>query len=284
MNENVAKKPKWLSKKIVPSHSNSIRGKIKDLNLNTVCSSALCPNISECFSSGHITFMIMGNKCTRECSFCNVKKEKPDVIDETEPFRISEAIKRLNIAHVVITSPTRDDLALGGADIFKKTVAAIKQINPQTVVEILIPDFKGDIDALKIVAHSNADVIGHNLETVKRLYHIRSGTDYARSLSVLQTISELNSKVKTKSGIMVGLGEDEGEILELFTDLLSVNCKYLSIGQYLQPSPNHYKVKEYIKPTVFDMYGQMALQNGFVHVESSPYARSSYNAQKYNYK
>jgi lipoic acid synthetase len=241
----------------------------------------MCPNISECFSCGQATFLILGTNCTRQCSFCNVDKSVPLPVDFDEPARIAEAVTRLKLSHVVITSPTRDDLPDGGASQYSATVLSIRVASAGTRVELLIPDFLGNQLSLETIGGSRPDIIAHNVETVPRLYHVRSGADYQRSLEVLKRSHELAPLIKTKSGIMLGMGEDECEVEQVIDDLRRVNCSYLSIGQYLSPSKRHYPVQEYIKPDVFDRLRKAALDSGFSHVESGPYVRSSYHAGQY---
>ncbi len=276
-----ARRPEWLQKKISPSTHGDMDRLLQDLRLHTVCREANCPNISECYCSGRATFLILGAICTRLCSFCNVSKREPQPPDPGEPERVAEAVARLALSHVVITSPTRDDLSDGGAAMFARTVAAIRNASPDTGIELLIPDFQGDRESIATVVRSRPDIIGHNLETVSRLYHIREGADYRRSLGVLKMLHELDPALKTKSGIMLGLGEEEGEVAGLFSDLLETGCLYLSIGQYLAPSRNHYPVQRFIPPEQFVHYREQALAVGFRHVESGPYVRSSYLAERY---
>lgn len=278
---NIQRKPEWLRKKINPGDQSEMRQLLGELRLNTVCQQALCPNISECFACGQATFLILGKSCTRLCSFCNVEKTEPMPVDNDEPARVAEAVARLKLSHVVITSPTRDDLADGGAALYAATVAAIRCSSPTTRIELLIPDFQGDDAALESVVLSRPDIIAHNVETVPRLYQIRSGADYARSLELLRICVELAPEIRTKSGIMLGMGEVEGEVLQVFKDLRGVECAYLSIGQYLAPSRRHYPVQEYIRPELFESLRLQALEMGFSHVESGPYVRSSYHAGKY---
>lgn len=255
---------------------------LKDLNLNTVCQQALCPNILKCFAEKYLTFLILGKVCTRNCNFCAIKKGRPQEIDKTEPSRVAEAANRLNLFYVVITSVTRDDLPDGGAHFFAETISCVKQRLPYAKIEVLIPDFLGDESAIKKVVGAKPDIIGHNLETVSRLYSkARQLAGYSRSLKVLEIIKRLDKNTQSKSGIMLGLGESEGEILKVFKDLRNVDCDFLSIGQYLSPSENHFPVKEYILPEKFDYYKEKALQFGFRHVESAPYVRSSYLASEY---
>lgn len=278
---NIQRKPEWLRKKVNPGDQGEMRRLLGELRLNTVCQQALCPNISECFSCGQATFLILGRHCTRLCSFCNVEKLVPLPVDADEPERVAEAVTRLQLRHVVVTSPTRDDLADGGAALYAATVAAIRNASPQTRIELLIPDFQGRRSSLETVIASRPDIIAHNVETVPRLYQIRSGADYLRSLAVLRSCTELAPEIKSKSGVMLGMGESEAEILQLFRDLRDAGCAYLSIGQYLAPSRRHYPVQEYVLPELFDSLRKAALEMGFAHVESGPYVRSSYHAGKY---
>ena len=275
------RKPAWLQKKIVPSAHADMEGMLKELHLNTVCQQAHCPNITECFSKRQATFLILGRICTRLCSFCSVSKETPLALDPNEPANVAEAVCRLRLSHVVITSPTRDDLPDGGAAAYAETVRRIRDASPQTKVELLIPDLLGDSLALAKVVESRPDILGHNLETVPRLYGIRSGADYQRSLELLAQAHRLNPELKTKSGVMLGLGEEEGELFGVLEDLLKSGCSYVSLGQYLAPSRLHFPVQRYVEPELFDKYKQEALAMGFLHVESGPYVRSSYHADSY---
>ncbi len=277
----ISRKPEWLQKKCNPGDQSGMRRLLGELRLNTVCQQALCPNISECFSCGQATFLILGRNCTRLCSFCNVEKTTPLPIDSDEPGRVAEAVRRLGLSHVVITSPTRDDLPDGGAGLYAATVCAIRKVSSETRIELLIPDLNGESQHLEVVINSNPHVLGHNLETVPRLYHIRSGSDYVRSLDVLRTCRELAPEIRTKSGIMLGMGETTEEALQVCEDIRKAGCSYLSIGQYLAPSRLHYPVQEYVRPEVFDELREEALKLGFDHVESGPYVRSSYHAGKY---
>jgi len=278
---NLTRKPEWLQKKIVPSAHGEVEGLLKELHLNTVCQQARCPNISECFGKRQATFLILGRICTRLCSFCSVTKETPLPLDAGEPANVAEAIRRLGLAHVVITSPTRDDLPDGGAAAYAETVARIREVSPKTRVELLVPDFLGNVDALATVIGSAPDILGHNVETVPRLYHIRSGADYLRSLQLLADAHRLDPALKTKSGVMLGLGEEEEEVFAVLADLLKTGCSYLSLGQYLAPSKQHFPVQRYVEPEVFDRFKERALAMGFAHVESGPYVRSSYHADQY---
>jgi lipoic acid synthetase len=278
---NIQRKPEWLRKKVNPGDQSEMRSLLGELRLNTVCQQALCPNISECFACGQATFLILGRNCTRLCSFCNVEKTAPMPVDNGEPARVAEAVRRLKLSHVVVTSPTRDDLPDGGASIYAATVAAIRSSSPATRIELLIPDFQGDVPSLAAVVASRPDIIAHNVETVPRLYGIRSGADYRRSLELLRVCAEMAPEIRTKSGIMLGMGEEEGEVLQVFRDLREAGCAYLSIGQYLAPSRRHYPVQEYVPPERFESLRLQALDMGFSHVESGPYVRSSYHAGKY---
>ncbi len=276
-----ARKPEWLQKKVNPAAHAEMDRLLDDHRLHTVCREAICPNISECFRNRQATFLILGRVCTRLCSFCNVTKETPLPIDPDEPGRVAQAVVRLGLAHVVVTSPTRDDLPDGGAGIYAATVEAIRAASPDTRIELLIPDFRGARESVARVVAAGPDIIGHNVETVPRLYHIRSGADYGRSLSVLAAVRGLAPGLRTKSGIMVGLGETEEEVLAVCADLRRAGCAFLSIGQYLAPSKKHFPVQEFIRPERFDLYREKALALGFEHVESGPYVRSSYHAGDY---
>jgi lipoic acid synthetase len=278
---NIQRKPEWLRKKVNPGDQSEMRSLLGELRLNTVCQQALCPNISECFACGQATFLILGRNCTRLCSFCNVEKTAPQPVDSDEPARVAEAVARLKLSHVVITSPTRDDLPDGGAAIYAATVAAIRSASPATRIELLIPDLQGDVPSLAAVVASRPDIIAHNVETVPRLYQIRSGADYRRSLELLRVCAEMAPEIRTKSGIMLGMGEQEPEVLQVLKDLRDAGCDYLSIGQYLAPSRRHYPVQEYVSPELFESLRLKALDMGFSHVESGPYVRSSYHAGKY---
>jgi len=276
------RKPEWLRKKVNPGEQAEMRALLGELRLNTVCRQALCPNIAECFSCGQATFLILGRDCTRQCSFCNVDKApRPLPPDADEPRRVAEAVLRLGLRHVVITSPTRDDLSDGGASHYAATVAAIRKQSPDTAVELLVPDFGGDQSALQTVLAARPAILAHNLETVPRLYAVRKGADYRRSLQLLERAAAAADAAPTKSGIMLGLGETEDEVVNVLQDLRQVGCSYLSIGQYLAPSKRHQPVVEYILPERFEELRQQALGLGFRHVESSPYTRSSFHAANY---
>ncbi|HEY6837198.1 MAG TPA: lipoyl synthase, partial [Geobacteraceae bacterium] len=259
----ITRKPPWLQKKINPSAHGEMERLLGDLRLHTVCQEAMCPNISECFRQKQATFLILGRRCTRLCSFCNVTKEHPLPVDGEEPQRVAAAVARLALAHVVVTSPTRDDLPDGGAGHYAATVAAIRAASPATKVELLIPDFQGSEAAIGTAVTVAPDILGHNVETVPRLYGIRSGADYRRSLGVLETARRLDPELATKSGLMLGLGETEAEVLSVCRDLAAVGCTYLSIGQYLAPSRAHFPVQEFVEPERFDRYREEALAFGF---------------------
>lgn len=254
---------------------------LRELNLNTVCEEALCPNRWECFSKKTATFMILGKICTRNCRFCNVEGGIPESPDQTEALKVAEAVKKLGLKHVVITSVTRDDLEDGGASCFAEVIIQIKKLkaeNPVTV-EVLIPDFKGSFNALKTVVEQNPDILNHNLETVKELYHkVRPQADYHRSLELLENAKKINPKIITKSGIMVGLGEKRDEVVNLFKDLRKTGCDFITIGQYLSPSKNHLKVSEFVRPEVFKEYEEICREMGFKFVQAAPLVRSSYHA------
>jgi len=254
---------------------------LRKCSLHSVCEESMCPNISECFRNKTATFLILGNVCTRNCSFCNVSKGKPSAADADEPRRVAEAAESLGIEYVVVTSVTRDDLADGGAGIFARTVKEIK-LSGKRKCEVLIPDFMGDADSLKAVIDSSPDVISHNMETVRRLYPVlRSMADYGRSLNVLKKVKESKPAQMTKSGIMLGLGETGAEIIETIKDIAGTGCDFLSIGQYLAPSKASYPAKRHLPPEEFEYYRGKALELGFRHVESGTYVRTSYHASLY---
>lgn len=275
-------KPIWLRKKLSNTAQKDMEQLLKDGGLHTICQEAKCPNISECFSKKNATFLILGDTCTRRCTYCNVKTGKPDGVNENEINEVTIAVQKLGLKFVVITSPARDDLDDGGALQFYKVTKNILENTSDTQVELLIPDFKGNIESIQKVVDSGAVIIGHNVETVPRLYKVRRNATYERSLEVLKKIKELGGEaVKTKSALMVGLGETEDEMVQVFKDLVAVGCKFLSIGQYLAPSGDYEKVIEFVKPEQFDRYKTLALELGFEFVHSTPYARSSYLAHEY---
>ena len=277
------KKPEWLRKKIVPNAQIEMETLLKDVGgLHTICQEAKCPNISECYSNKNATFMILGNICTRRCGYCNVLTGMPSEVDLSEIKKVTTSVKHLGLKFVVITSPARDDLKDGGAEQFYDVTKDILEKVPGTQVEILIPDFKAREESLQRVVDSGAVIIGHNIETVPRFYKIRKNASYERSIHVLKRLKEMGGdKVKTKSALMVGLGETEEEMVAVFKDLISVGCKFLSIGQYLAPSGDYTKVIEFVTPEQFARYKEIALDMGFEFVHSTPYARSSYMAHEY---
>jgi lipoic acid synthetase len=279
--EKHIRKPDWLKIKL-PKGDNylKIKGILEEKGLHTICSSGKCPNMGECWNAGTATFMILGDICTRSCKFCATKTGKPLPVDKNEPEKIAQSVKQLNLKHVVITSVDRDDLPDGGSAIWAETVRKVKEINPGTTIETLVPDFGGNEDHLQLVINSAPDIISHNLETVRRLTpQIRSAAQYDRSLNVLRQIAA--SGLRAKSGIMVGLGETETEVLELMDDLRAVNCGIFTLGQYLQPTATHLAVMEYIHPDLFEKYRLAGIEKGFTHVESKPLVRSSYQAEKH---
>lgn len=280
-NMKIERKPEWLKKKIELGANRSITTLLASLKVNTVCKEAKCPNISECFNKKHATFLILGKYCSRRCKFCNVEKHSPEAIDKDEPKRVALAAKALGLKHVVITSVTRDDLEDGGSSLFVETAKEIKSCLKNSTIEFLIPDFKGNELAIADIAKTEIDIIGHNLETVPRLYAFRPEADYLRSLSVLSLIKQNNDKVFTKSALLLGLGEKKEEVEKTLHDLISVKCDFLALGQYLRPSEKHARVAEYLTPDRFQEYKTLAIKMGFKHVESSPYTRSSWRADEY---
>jgi lipoic acid synthetase len=273
------RKPEWLNKKIDYKAMQEMGQMLRALNLHTVCEGARCPNMGECFRAKTATFMILGDVCTRNCRFCAVHKGKPDMVDIEEPQNLAEAAKTLALKHVVITSVTRDDLYDGGAGQFAACLNELRNELPNATTEVLIPDFKGDENAIQIVIDAKPNIINHNVETVPSLYpKVRPMAKYQRSLDVLNYVKMKNPNIYTKSGIMVGLGETEEEVLNLCKDLRAVNCDMLTIGQYLQPSKQHLDVVEYISPEQFKRYKTLALELGFKYVASDAYVRSSFNA------
>lgn len=273
-------KPEWLKVKVNQYQLEEMANFLKDSKLYTVCQSAHCPNIGECFGRRTATFMIMGNICTRNCRFCAVDKGKPLPVDEEEPRRIAEAARKLNLRHVVVTCVTRDDLEDGGASHFAKTINELKKI-PGLTVEVLVSDFQGKEESIKTVVMAKPEIINHNLETVPRLYpEVRPMANYERSLYLLKRVKELDSSIYTKSGIMVGLGETDEEVIKVMEDLRKVDCDMMTIGQYLRPSKKHLEVKEFITPEQFEKYKKIGYEMGFKYVASGPLVRSSYNAEK----
>ncbi len=276
------RKPEWLRAKLYSSDQGmEVEKLLRRLGLNTVCSEAKCPNLGECFNRRTATFMILGSHCTRNCRFCNVQDGLVDRVDMTEPVKIASAVKELGLRYVVITSVTRDDLPDGGAGHFAEVIHALKDLDQELIIEVLIPDFKGDLECLMKVIEARPDVINHNIETIERLYpKVRSMALYERSLEVLKNIKEYGKGIISKSGFMLGLGESDDEVISLMKDLKAAKCDILTIGQYLQPSIAHYPVQAYIKPEVFDRYKSIGLEMGFRGVASGPLVRSSYFADE----
>jgi lipoyl synthase len=278
----IKKKPEWIRSKLVNSKEFFLTKTIVNKNnLVTVCQEANCPNITECWSKRHATFMIMGDTCTRACAFCDVKTGKPSKLDELEPVKISQAVKKLNLKHVVITSVDRDDLEDGGSNHFFEVINQTRKTNPKTTIEVLTPDFLRKGEAYKKVLQANPDVFNHNIETVPSLYlKVRPGSRYFTSLELLKNAKKINKKVFTKSGIMVGLGENKNEILQVMDDLKAADVDFLTIGQYLQPSVKHFPLVRYYTPKEFKELGIIAKAKGFLLVSSSPLTRSSYHADE----
>ncbi|WP_392532591.1 lipoyl synthase [Nostoc sp. C117] len=276
-------KPDWLRVK-APQRERigNVKDILRDLALNTVCEEASCPNIGECFNAGTATFLIMGPACTRACPYCDIdfeKKTKP--LDPTEPTRLAEAVRRMKLNHVVITSVNRDDLPDGGASQFVECINAVRSVSPNTTIEVLIPDLCGNWDALEIILEAAPEVLNHNTETVPRLYRrVRPQGNYDRTLELLQRTRQLSPSTYTKSGVMVGLGETDAEIRQVLQDLRSVDCDILTIGQYLQPSQKHLQVNEFINPEQFVAWKTFGEEIGFLQVISSPLTRSSYHAEQ----
>ena len=279
-NPTELKKPNWIKVKAPTSKTyKDTLDLVKKYNLHTVCQEAACPNIGECWSKKHATFMILGDTCTRACSFCNVKTGKPFSIDPMEPLNVAKSVSSLGLKHVVITSVDRDDLIDGGAGQFISTIKYIKELSPQTTIEILTPDFLRKGEVYKSIVDSMPDVFNHNIETVSRLYkNIRPGAVYKESLNLLKSVKEYNSKIFTKSGLMVGLGESLDDIQELLIDLSDHLVDFVTIGQYLQPSIHHEKVHKFYTPNEFNFLYEKCIEIGFKMVSSSPLTRSSYHA------
>ena len=278
----VTPKPKWLRVKLPTGKKyTELRGLVDKYDLHTICTSGSCPNMGECWSEGTATFMILGNICTRSCGFCGVKTGRPETIDWQEPEKVARSIKIMKIKHAVITSVDRDDLADGGSIIWSETIKAIRRMNPSITLETLIPDFQGKTKNIDRIIAANPEVVSHNMETVKRLTReVRIQAKYEQSLGVLNYLKK-NGINRTKSGIMLGLGEKEEEVIQTLKDLRNINLDVVTIGQYLQPSKKHLPVKEFITPDQFKKYEQIGLEMGFRHVESSALVRSSYKAQKH---
>ncbi|MBT4881126.1 MAG: lipoyl synthase [Flavobacteriales bacterium] len=275
------KKPKWLKVKLPTGQAyKAVRGITKSHDLHTICESGNCPNMGECWGAGTATFMILGNICTRSCGFCNVMTGRPLAVDILEPKKVARSVKLMEVKHAVITSVDRDDLKDGGASIWVETINEIRKENPKTTMETLIPDFKGRLKDIQPIIDVAPEVVSHNMETVRRLTKkVRIQAKYDRSMDTLRFLHE--GGIRTKSGIMLGLGETEEEIVETMHDLRAVGVSIMTIGQYLQPSKKHLPVVEFITPEQFDKYKEIGLSLGFQHVESSPLVRSSYHAEKH---
>jgi lipoic acid synthetase len=273
-------KPPWLKKRIPPFRDLvKVKAILDEADLHTVCEEARCPNLGECFSRGTATFLILGRVCTRNCGFCALEHGAPAAPDETEPERVAQAVKKMGLHYVVLTSITRDDLPDGGAFLFAKTIRAIRALNPKIKIEVLIPDFKGDLNSLEAVLKECPEVLNHNIETISRLYsEVRPLADYNRSLHLLKRSREDYPHIPTKSGFMLGLGETQGEVLGLLRDLREVGCDFLTIGQYLQPRQDRLSVMRFVLPEEFEEYKKIGEAMGFKSVASGPFVRSSFHA------
>lgn len=279
--ETTLRKPEWIRIKLPSGQETAkIKQLLRESQLHTVCEEAACPNLAECFKHGTATFMIMGDLCTRRCPFCDVAHGKPQPLDENEPRQLAEAVQKMALKYVVITSVNRDDLRDGGAEHFAACINEIRLQTPNTKIEILVPDFRGRIEkAVEILAAQPCDVFNHNMETVPRLYvKARPGADYQGSLELFRQFHEAKPNIPTKSGLMLGIGETEAEVVQVMKDLLAVGCSMLTLGQYLQPSKDHLAVEEYVTPAQFDRYAEIAKSLGFKQVASAPLVRSSYHA------
>ena len=274
------RKPPWLKKRVPPLHDvEKVRSILEQIDLHTVCQEARCPNLGECFAEGTATFLILGRVCTRACGFCAVERGAPAPPDAAEPERVSQAVQMMGLHYAVVTSVTRDDLPDGGASSFAKTIRAIRASNPKTKVEVLIPDFKGDRNSLKIVLRERPEILNHNVETIPRFYpRVRPLADYERSLNLLKTSKDEYPQIATKSGLMLGFGETREEVLEVLRDLREAMCDYLTIGQYLQPRQDRLPVIRFIPPEEFEEYKRVGETMGFRAVASGPFARSSFHA------
>jgi lipoic acid synthetase len=273
--------PYWLKKRLTVNEAFFDTKKVlAEFSVNTVCESARCPNLNECFSSKFATFMILGNACTRSCAFCSVNKERPEPVDNGEPERIAACVKRLGLKYVIVTSVTRDDLADGGAGQFVRTVKAVEAVSGDAVIEVLIPDFDGNRKAIAAVALSGVDIVGHNIETISRLYPVvRRRADYAGTLKILRFLKEANPGLRTKSAILLGLGESEEEAVGCIKDLRDAGCDILMIGQYLRPDPENHPVDRFVRPEEFERLRKFGMDIGFEHVSAGPFVRSSYIVQ-----
>ncbi|MDQ6938702.1 MAG: lipoyl synthase [Verrucomicrobiota bacterium] len=279
-----AQKPPWIKVRL-PSNPKffSTKALISDLRLHTVCESAQCPNRWECWSQGTATVMIAGERCTRACGFCAVQTAKPFALEEDEPQRVAEAVRRMDLKHVVITAVARDDLKDGGANHFARTIQAVREMDPSIIIEVLVPDFHAQDWCIEIVTNAAPEIFNHNMETVERLTPlVRSRAKYRTSLEVLRKAKELSPKIVTKSGVILGLGENEPELFQTMDDLREVGCQVLTMGQYLRPSSNHLPVVEFVTPERFEAYGEIARAKGFSHVASGPLVRSSYHAADFH--
>jgi len=279
--EPPARKPDWLKVKLPTGEAyRKVRGIVSEHGLHTICQSGNCPNMGECWGAGTATFMILGNVCTRSCGFCSVATGKPEAVDVFEPLRVAKSVKLMGVKHCVVTSVDRDDLADGGSIIWVETIRKIREFSPGTTMETLIPDFQGKWENLLRVINEKPEIISHNIETVRRLTkQVRIQAKYDRSLEVLHRISE--SGIRTKSGIMLGLGEEESEVIESMSDLFRAGVHILTLGQYLQPTKEHLPVFSYVKPETFSHYQKIGIEMGFRYVESGPLVRSSYHAERH---
>lgn len=277
------RKPEWIRVKMQGGiQQNKVNSLMSNLSLNTVCDEANCPNRMECYTRGTATFMILGKNCTRNCTFCNVTREKPDKVDPKEPENVAKAISKLGLKHAVITSVTRDDLEDQGANQFARVVEEIRKATPKVTIELLIPDMQGDKDLIDIIIDSEPNILNHNIETVPELYDkVRPMANFERSIELLDYVKKTRPDMRTKSGIMLGLGETEEQVLEVFKRLREVDCDMLTLGQYLQPTAKHIPVVEYITPDQFNEYKEIALSMGFKRVASAPLVRSSYYAEDF---
>jgi len=278
--KDILRKPDWLKIPIRRGGNLAyVEDLLKDSTLNTVCKEANCPNRMECYSNKTATFMIMGSICTRGCRFCNVTGGRPECLDPEEPKKLAEAVRALGLKFAVVTSVTRDDLEDGGAAHFASVIREVHALDPPVGIEVLIPDFRGNYEALKVVASANPEIINHNIETVPSLYStVRPQADYKQSLELLARVKELNPHIRTKSGLMLGLGEEEEEVMEVLRDLRDSGCDFLTMGQYLSPSKKHLPVRKYVSPDTFNRYRDRALEMGFRAAACAPFVRSSYNA------
>jgi lipoic acid synthetase len=278
----ILRKPPWLKKKMAPYQDlQKVKSILAEGDLHTVCEEARCPNLGECFSQGTATFLILGRICTRNCGFCAVEHGGPPLPDEEEPQHVAQAVKRMGLRYIVITSVTRDDLPDGGASHFARTIQALRALDQRIRIEVLVPDFRGDPSSLALVLKEGPDVLNHNVETVPRLYpEVRPQADYRRSLNLLKRSKESYSKIFTKSGLMLGLGETKDEVVDLLRDLRQAGCDFLTIGQYLQPRINRLAVVRYIPPEEFEAYRKIGEEIGFKMVSSGPFVRSSFHASQ----